>query len=192
MENKKTNPADTLAHAHAPELEWNQVQETVLMMELSVGQIEAAMRDSNNSIEVLTDVFANMAGIVRMIDDTVATLPEEGDSGAAKNNLQNITQQVSDMVNQAIFAFQFYDRLAQRLSHVNHSLALLSKLISDQTRRYNHYQWIALKTSIRSKYTMPEEVEMFEAVLSGMSVEKALENFMQKLNDKPSDEIVFF
>lgn len=190
MENGKTDSSGT--RAHAPELDWNQVNETVLMMEVSVGQIEAAMRDSNNSVEVLTDAFANMAGFVRMIDDTVATLPDEGDSGAAKTNLQGITQQVSGMVNQAIFAFQFYDRLAQRLSHVNHSLALLSELISDQTRRYNPYQWLALKTSIRSKYSMPEEVEMFEAVLSGMSVEEALENFMKKINDKPNDEIIFF
>lgn len=190
MENEITNPSGT--RVHAPDLDWSQVHETVLMMELSVGQIEAAMRDSNNSIEVLTDVFANMAGVVRMIDDTVATLPEEGDSGAAKTSLQGITQQISGMVNQAIFAFQFYDRLAQRLSHVNHSLALLSNLISDQARRYNPYQWVALQTSIRSKYSMQEEVEMFEAVLAGMPVEKALENFMQKLNDKPSDEIVFF
>lgn len=39
--------------------DWSRVRETVLMMELAVGQIEAAMRDSDSSVKVLTDTFAD-------------------------------------------------------------------------------------------------------------------------------------
>jgi methyl-accepting chemotaxis protein len=174
--------------AHAPDLDWSQVRETVLMMELSAGQIEAAMRDSNSSVEVLTDVFTTMAGYMRMISDTVAALPDEN---KAKANLLSATEHVSGMVHQAIIAFQFYDKLVQRLSHVNHSLASLSSLVSDQSRLYKPYEWVALQEKIRSKYSMREEVEMFEAVLGGMSVEEALEKFMTKINNK-SDDIELF
>jgi phospholipid N-methyltransferase len=36
--------------AHMPGLNWSQVRETVLMLELSAAQIEAAMKDSNSSM----------------------------------------------------------------------------------------------------------------------------------------------
>lgn len=183
------NPPGT--RAHAPDLDWSQVRETVLMMELSAGQIEAAMKDSNNSVEVLTGVFTTMAGYMRMIADTVAALPDEGESGAAKAKLLGATGHVSGMVHQAIIAFQFYDKLVQRLSHVNHSLASLSSLVGDRSRLYNPEEWIGLQEKIRSKYTMREEVEMFEAVLAGVPVEKALEKFMAQINDKPDDIELF-
>ena len=44
-----------------PISDWSQVRETVLMLELAAGQVEAAMRDSNYSVEVLTDTFTSMA-----------------------------------------------------------------------------------------------------------------------------------
>jgi len=188
MSNEEKNLSGT--RAHAPDLDWSQVRETVLMMELSAGQIEAAMKDSNSSVEVLTDVFTTMAGYMRMIGDTVAALPDEGEE-SPKANLLAATSHVSGMVHQAIIAFQFYDKLVQRLAHVNHSLASLSGLVSDKSRLFNPYEWVALQEKIRSKYTMREEVEMFEAVLAGMSVQQALDNFMAKLNDK-SDDIELF
>ena len=189
MANDEKNLSGT--RAHSPDLDWSQVRETVLMMELSAGQIEAAMKDSNSSVEVLTDVFTTMAGHMRTIVDTVDALPDEGASGEAKASLRGATEQVSGMVHQAIIAFQFYDKLVQRLSHVNHSLASLSSLVSDKSRLYNPYEWVALQEKIRSKYTMREEREMFEAVLAGMPVEEALNKFMSQINDK-SDDIELF
>ena len=189
MTNDETNLSGT--RAHTPDLDWSQVRETVLMMELSAGQIEAALKDSNNSVEVLTDAFTTMAGYMRMIGDTVAALPDEGESGAAKAGLMGATEHVSGMVHQAIIAFQFYDKLVQRLAHVNHSLASLSGLVGDNARLYNPGEWVALQEKIRSKYTMREEVEMFEAVLAGMSVEEALEKFMAKINNQPDDIELF-
>ena len=189
MTNTIDNPPGT--HARAPDLDWSQVRETVLMIELSAGQIEAAMRDSNSSVEVLTDVFTTMAGYMRMINDTVAALPDEGDAGGARASLLGATENVSGMVHKAIIAFQFYDKLVQRLSHVNHSLASLSDLINDSSRLYSPYEWAALQEKIRSKYTMREEAAMFEAVLGGMPVKDALEKFMSQMKDH-SDDIELF
>ena len=183
------NPHGT--HAQAPDLDWSQVRETVLMVELAAGQIEAAMKDSNSSVEVLTDVFTTMAGYMRMINDTIAALPDTEGLKDTKANLLGTTENVSGMVHQAIIAFQFYDKLVQRLSHVNHSLASLSNLVSDHSRLYKPYEWAALQEKIRSKYSMREEVEMFEAVLSGMSVQEALEKFMTKMKDHPDDIELF-
>ena len=189
MAKDEQKPSGT--RAHAPDLDWSQVRETVLMMELSAGQIEAALKDSGNSVEVLTDTFTTMAGYMRMIGDTVAALPDDGKSGEARGELLGATEHVSGMVHQAIIAFQFYDKMVQRLSHVNHSLAALSELVGDQSRLYSPYEWVALQEKIRSKYTMREEKEMFDAVLAGMPVAEALETFMSKINEK-SDDIELF
>jgi nitrate/nitrite-specific signal transduction histidine kinase len=99
------------------------------------------------------------------------------------------------MVNQSIIAFQFYDRLAQRLSHVNHSLAMLAELVADSARADSASEWTSLQQAIRARYSMPEEVEMFEAVLvHGMPVQQAVDQFMQRMADRSngSDDIELF
>jgi hypothetical protein len=132
-----------------PDLNWSQVRETVLMLELSAVQIEAAMKDSNASVEVLTDSFTTMAGYMRMISDTVQTLPDQGEVGAAKQNLIGVSEHVSGMVHQAIIAFQFYDKLVQRLAHVGISLGDLSDLVSDSRRLFNPGEWVGLQERSR-------------------------------------------
>ncbi len=176
---------------HSPDLSWSQIHETVLMIELAAGQVEAAMRDSNSSVEVLTDAFTTMAGYMRMINDAIATLPDTEKISDTKATLLGATENVSGMVQKAIIAFQFYDKLVQRLSHVNHSLASLSSLVGDSSRIYSPYEWVALQQKIRSKYSMREETEMFEAVLGGMPVQEALDKFMDERKDR-SDDVELF
>jgi hypothetical protein len=189
MSDNENMPRGTTAHQ--PDLNWSQVRETVLMLELSAVQIEAAMRDSNASVEVLTDSFTTMAGYMRMISDTVQTLPEQGEVGAAKQNLIGVSEHVSSMVHQAIIAFQFYDKLVQRLAHVGISLGDLSGLVSDTRRLFNPNEWVELQQKIRSKYSTREEIAMFEAVMRGMPVQEAVNQFMAEMKEK-SDDIELF
>lgn len=173
-----------------PDLDWSQVRETVLMLELAAGQIEAAMRDGNASVEVLTDSFTSMAGYMRMMQEGLGTLPDEGPQAELKQQLLGSADQVANMVHGSIVAFQFYDKLVQRLSHVCHSLAALSGLVSDQRRLFVPFEWVALQEKIRCKYTTAEEVAMFEAVMAGMPVEEAIVNFRSQMQQ--SDDIELF
>ena len=158
-----------------PDPNWDKMRETVLMMELAVGQIEGAMRDSDSSVEVLTDTFTIMAKHMGVIAEDASRLPEDGELGEIRRRMSGAASQVTGMVHQSIIAFQFYDRLVQRLSHVSHSL-----------------EWLALQEKIRARYSMPEEVEMFEAVLlHGKSVQQALADFMEKMKNKGDDIELF-
>ncbi len=165
--------------ARMPDLDWSQVRETVLMLELAAGQVEAAMRESNTSVEVLTDTFTSLADALQLIDAAVSTLPDTVGNGLVKAEIQDNTQFVSTKVRQAIVAFQFYDKLVQRLAHVCHGLEGLSQVVCNSERLYNPKEWVALQEVIRSKYTMVEERAMFDAVVQGMPVEQALEQYMQ-------------
>lgn len=177
--------------AHMPDLNWSQVRETVLMLELAAVQIEAAMKDSNASVEVLTGSFTSMAAFMNNIAEAVSTLPDDGEIGATKARLQGNSEHVSGMVHQAIIAFQFYDKLVQRLAHVGHSLGELSDLVADGRRLFNPTEWVDLQDRIRGKYTTREEIAMFEAVMQGVPVHEAVEKFMAEMQGK-SDDIELF
>ncbi len=164
--------------AGSPDLDWSQVRETVLMLELAAGQVDAAMRDSNSSVDTLMDTFTSMADTLATIDVALGTLPDTIGNGMVKTEIQDNARQVAQKVHQAIIAFQFYDKLVQRLDHVCHSLSGLSGLVSDTGRLYNPQQWSALQELIRSKYTMAEERDMFDAVMAGATVEEALKHYM--------------
>lgn len=164
--------------ARTPDLDWSQVRETVLMLELAAGQVDAAMRDSNSSVQTLTDTFTSMADTLNTIDVALGTLPDTIGNGMVKAEIQENARQVAQKVHQAIIAFQFYDKLVQRLDHVCHSLSGLSGLVSDTGRLYNPQEWSGLQELIRSKYTMAEERDMFDAVMAGATVDEALKNYM--------------
>jgi hypothetical protein len=190
-EQKKSNANPLASSAHAPDLAWSQVRETVLMLSLSAGQIEAAMRDSNASVDVLTDSFTSMAGHMRLISENIDSLRENAENEGTRQSLQGATEQVSSMIHQAIIAFQFYDKLVQRLAHVSHSLSDLSGLVSDMKRLYNPNEWVELQGRIKGKYSTEEERLMFESVMNGMPVEEAIHNYMEALKSK-SDDIELF
>jgi hypothetical protein len=181
--------------AHTPDLDWSQVRETVLMLELAAGQVDAAMRDSNSSVDTLMDTFTSMASTLGMIDVALGTLPDTVGNGLVKSEIQEGARQISQKVHHAIIAFQFYDKLVQRLDHVCHSLSELSAVVSSTERIYNPQEWSALQERIRSKYTMAEERGMFDAVMSGATVHDALKNYMaermQKVEES-SGEIELF
>lgn len=189
MTDKLTPPRGSTAQS--PDLNWSQVRETVLMLELAAVQIEHAMKDSNTSVDVLTRSFTAMAGCMQDIVGKVEALPEDGTTGTAKAELLGATANVSGMVHQAIIAFQFYDKLVQRLAHVGLSLGELSDLVAEPGRLYNPGEWVGLQGRIKAKYTTREEIAMFDAVMQGIPVQEAVERFMAEMREK-NDDIELF
>lgn len=175
-----------------PDLDWSQVRETVLILELVAGQIMAAMRDSDNSVEVLANTFTSMAGYLRSMDEIVQELPATAENAGKKAALAGIAGQVGGMINQAVVSFQFYDKLVQRLSHVVAGLADISDLVGNKARLYNPDEWLALQERYRAKFTTTEERALFEAVLiDGTPIEAALETYIAALHAKGDDVELF-
>jgi len=179
--------------AENPDLDWSQVRETVRMLSLAVAQIEMAMNQSDDSIGALTSTFTSMVEQTQKISAATENISTEGNEGPVAE-IQGQCAELANSVNHSIVAFQFYDKLTQRLDHVNHSLNALAELVSDQSRLYNPQEWMGLQGSIRGRYSMVEEQEMFDALLSGASVEEALEICREKVNEvaNSADQIEFF
>ena len=173
---------DTLrgSSARTPDLDWSQVRETVLLLQLAAGQIEAAMREGGSFVDVLIDSFTTLAGSMRTIASTADSLPQTPENAPIKAQLSTQAGEAGQMVHASIVAFQFYDKLAQRLAHVCHSLDALGLLVGDNGRLFNPAEWVGLQEKIRARYSTAEEHEMFDAVMNGMPVQEALDTYRSR------------
>jgi DNA-binding transcriptional MerR regulator len=181
-----TTPSLTQANSttQKPDLDWSQVIETVRMLNLAVAQIEMSMKEGEDSVGTLTQVFTDTAGRVTNIEQLMAEIESEQASTVLAH-----CAEMSQQMQYAVLAFQFYDKLTQRLHHVSQSLNDLGGLVADGSRLYNPNEWLALQQAIQSKYTMPVEHEMFEKIMQGASVEEVL---AQAPEHKHEDDIELF
>jgi hypothetical protein len=175
----------------APDLDWSQVAETVRMLNLAVAQIAMAMHEGEDSVESLTRSFTGMVGNVDEIAQVAVGL-DDASIETTRSEILSRCATVQGSIQQSIVAFQFYDRLSQRLDHVRFALDQLSGLVSDKSRLFNPEEWDGLQQDIRSRYTMREEQDMFEALLDGADVDEALELVRNKLNQGDIDDIELF
>lgn len=179
--------------ASSPDLDWSQVRETILMLNLSMAQIELAMTDSSSSVGELTDSFTSISLALGAMRDVAQQLPNSPKVEPKKNRIEKLGAEAESKINQAIYAFQFYDRLSQRLSHVCRSLDDLGALVNDPSKLYNPNAWVALQQKIRSKYVTEDDRHMFDTLMKTRDVQKALTEFKQRKNDQqPEGNVEFF
>jgi hypothetical protein len=154
------------------------------MLNLAVAQIEMSMKEGDDSVDTLTNVFTTTAGRVQAIEK----LMEQVECEEAKEVMDQC-QKIAQDTQYSILAFQFYDKLTQRLSHVSHSLDALGDLVGDSSRIYNPIEWTLLQEKIKSKYTMSAEKEMFDLIMKGDSVEDIVKSAPQHQHSETDVEL---
>lgn len=194
---KHSEAPQTPSTAKQPDLDWSQVRETINMLTLAVSQVECTMTDGEKSVTELTQSFTYIAN---QLQDLLNLHNSKKDS-TEKNELETFrlsTEEIHQKIMSAIVAFQFYDRLSQRLDHVKRDLGWLSRLVSDPSQLYNPSAWSKLQEDIMSNYTMEEERIMFQHIMNGASVDEALQVYQHHFsakkdaNDSTTDEIELF
>lgn len=183
--------------AKQPDLDWSQVRETINMLTLAVSQVESTMSDGEKSVTELTQSFTYIANQLKNLLD----LHNSKSTSSEKKELEKFrvsTEEIHEKTMSAIIAFQFYDRLTQRLDHVKRDLSWLSRLVSDPNQLYNPSAWSKLQENIMSNYTMEEERIMFQHIMSGATVDEALKIYQHHFsakkdsNDSTTDEVELF
>jgi hypothetical protein len=105
---------------------------------------------------------------------TISAAADDLSEGDLKTTIESNCNEVLKLMQAAIIAFQFYDKLSQRLNHASNSLGSLGELIEEPGRLYSPYEWKGLQQKIKSKYTIAADKAMFEAILEGATVDEAL------------------
>lgn len=175
-----------------PDLDWSQMRETVRMLFLAVAQIEIALTESDDSVNQLTAMFTAMMEHQDNISSAVERLPDDAQTRDVREAIKLNAEMVSGQMQGAIIAFQFYDKLTQRLSHVASSIEALSDLVGDTSRIYQPSEWQNLQDSIKSRYSMREEHEMFDSMMQGCEVREAIRRYNEAHKEDLSDDIEFF
>ena len=183
----KLNPSS----ADKPDLDWSQVRETVQMLNLAVAQISGTLHEGDESVNHLASTFTSMVGNVETANIAAENLPDSTEKETIRSNCQAVAKEMQN----AIIAFQFYDKLTQRLGHVADSLHVLSNLVSSPEQLYNPYAWRGLQEKIKSNYTVEGERAMFDIILSGRGVDEALalaKQIREEAEQQDDDDVELF
>jgi hypothetical protein len=117
---------------------------------LAVRQLDAAMLDASAEAELLSRA--------------VASLNERGTHmlGSGGETTQARALPIVADAQRAMRALQFHDRLSQRVTHVREALARVHACVATTGGE----EWRKVNDSIRALYTMEDERQIFDALVS--------------------------
>lgn len=153
---------------------WSPQQQTARMLALCEAQLEAATQDSDSAVDSLAKAFTELVTTVR----TLSTWSQEAsatDEGVAPklSEVQERCTALSSQIATAIMAFQFYDKLSQRLGHVRYSLSTLALFICDPPNSQKPEHWEKLLGTLGRLYRTAEERAIFDALAGSLSLTAA-------------------
>ncbi len=177
-ESNNATPSSAPKAANPPD--WSPEKETALLLDLCEAQMAAALRDSDKSVDVLVHSFTELVETSRMMSEFAKQLPSAANGAMPDTEeLARRCNAISHQINDAIVAFQFYDKLSQRLGHVRHSLSTLAMFICNRTQIQQREHWLKLLTSLRRLYRTAEERAAFDLVAAGATISEVRASIQQ-------------
>ena len=166
-----------------------EVQQTILILNLSVAQIDLSITDGDNSVNTLIDSFTYMSQHIDKIQSAGSKIAEMTSDVEGMNDHNSVllseAGELSLKMQQAVIAFQFYDKLSQRLEHVSHGLSGLAEIVSHEMKVKNAEEWEAFKANVRKGTTMREEEELFELIFDqDVPAEEAIEIMKDRMRQR--------
>lgn len=140
------------------------------MLGLCEAQMESALHESDVAVDALIKAFTSMVEATRAISALTEGLPPEV-KHALGNDIDGKVAAVSRQMGAAVMAFQFYDKLTQRLGHVRYSLSTLALFVCDRTKTTQPEQWKRLLNTLRRLYRTEEERQIFQMIMDGIEAE---------------------
>ena len=169
---------------------WTPEQQIARLLSLCEAQMESALSESDVAVQELVKSFAGLIEAGQALGSMSEKAPEAGATDMAAQ-LDALKKQTAA----AIVAFQFYDKLTQRLGHVRYSLSALAMFVCDGAKTGERDQWRRMFATLRRLYRTEEERQLFRMMVEGASAEEARGHIQQStltLRAAPTGEIEIF
>lgn len=134
------------------------------MLGLCEAQMDSALQESDHAVDALIQAFTSLVETTRSVGTLADHLPAELRTTVTRD-LDSQLGAISKQMASAVIAFQFYDKLTQRLGHVRYSLSTLSQLVCDRGQSGQPEQWRKLHATLRGLYRTEEEREVFQMMV---------------------------
>ena len=166
MEGAKAGAPASEAANFTPELQMAN------MLGLCEAQMESALQESDKAVDALIQAFTCLVDTTRSVNALTEKLPVELRETVATGLNQQV-EAITKQMASAVVAFQFYDKLTQRLGHVRYSLSTLALFVCDRSQAASPDQWRRLMNTLRRLYRTEEERQIFQTMMDGISAEEA-------------------
>src|SRR5690349_22464336 len=127
-----SNPVEVIHAETAPLADWTPEQQIAHMLELCEAQMESAMCESDLAVDSLIKAFSGLTKSAQTVNELAAKLTPEQRASLGQTDLKKQMDAIERQISSAIVAFQFYDKLTQRLGHVRYSLSTLAVFVCDR------------------------------------------------------------
>jgi len=164
---------------------------TARMLELAIVQIETAVEDADASVMDMIASVTTMARSIQKIERDLRRLPDDDQYQWIKASIHDHCEVATGRMDAATRAFQFYDKLTQRFSHVRGCLEELARLIL-LPQQHDAALWERLKEKIRSVYSLQQEQAIFKALMEKATDEVMNEEAGQKQKGSSAGSIDLF
>ncbi|MCP4411621.1 MAG: hypothetical protein GY808_03500 [Gammaproteobacteria bacterium] len=154
---------------------------------LAAAQIRVTLTESGESVDDLTKAFTDIVDQDRSIRANIEQLPDSAEIIDIKQQISSLSATISSNVRNAIIAFQFYDRLCQRMDHTSECLRNLSEIEDNKSKTCSD-EVIKLRDMVYNHYTMEEERQLFDAVLASSDFEAAIREYSLARNATLEDD----
>ena len=182
---------------HRDQLE-TQIRETILMFQASVALIEHSLAGGETPINEIIQKISKRSRILLAIRRDAQeslqhqqTAQDEGKTTSTDGTenfvwceklLNSLTEKVASgcddleqTLDEAIVAFQNFDRITQQLEQVGKSLYATAHIVGDPALSSSPDEWKKMHEQIRSSFAMEDAQILFDSILSGEDKEKAME-----------------
>jgi hypothetical protein len=175
--------------ASAARVPWTPEQQAARMLALCEAQMEGALHDSEESVNHLIVAFAAINASV----NELRKLAKPGSTSAS--SAQSFELQLNKMQQQmdsAVVAFQFYDKLTQRLGHVRYSLSTMALFVCDRQNSQHPEHWEKLLYTLGRLYRTAEEREIFDSITGTLSSHAHQQTSQLSTHNAPAGSIELF
>jgi hypothetical protein len=174
-----------------PMSNWSPQQQTARMLALCEAQMEAATQDSDAAVDVLVNAFTKLMGAVRELSNVSRAECDDASDAQTRIEIQKRCNDLSGQAAAAVMAFQFYDKLSQRLGHVRYSLSTMALFICDRSNSQRPEHWEKLLQSLGRLYRTAEERAIFDSIAGSLSLTSSAqeEPLAKEMSDAGSVEL---